>query len=141
MTNAQKDVEQFMILANQDVPPLPNIPTMEVRKLRYTLINEELSEFREALGLDHPDGTANLTDTYDAILDLLYVVIGSAVAFGLDVQPGWDEVHKSNLAKFQGGYRRSDGKWIKPADWKAPDLEAVIQRMIESRKSRATDCP
>ena len=48
--------------------------------------------------------------------DLLYVVYGTAVSYGIDMDPVFREVHRSNMSKV-GGYKRDDGKWVKPATY------------------------
>jgi predicted HAD superfamily Cof-like phosphohydrolase len=39
----------------------------------------------------------------------------------------WKEVHRSNMAKLEGGVRkREDGKILKPEGWTPPDVEGVM---------------
>lgn len=146
MTKEQRQVAEFMRRAFQDTPNTPTSPTKEVRELRVRLILEELLEFADALKvdfngwtddgmilLDAKDGS-ELTDkqwedTYDAILDLLVVVMGAAVAMGLEVEPGWGEVHRSNMSKFIDGHRREDGKWVKGPSYSPPKLGGIIKAM------------
>jgi predicted HAD superfamily Cof-like phosphohydrolase len=68
----------------------------------------------------------NLVDAYDAVLDLLVVVIGAGIAMGTELEPGWQEVHRSNMEKFKGGRKRADGKWLKPERWQPPNLTAIL---------------
>jgi hypothetical protein len=38
-------------------------------------------------------------------------------------------VDKSNLAKFEtGGYKRDDGKWVKPPHWQPPDIVGELKK-------------
>lgn len=150
----EHDIHQFMAQAGQDLPTDPKLPSQEVRELRVKLIAEELAElcgaFKVDLHLDTTTSTLNvnarptgdaqldllpkpatrvnpLIDAYDAVLDLLVVVVGTGLAMGTRLHPGWVEVHRTNMAKFApGGYRRADGKWIKPEDWQPPDLETAV---------------
>lgn len=113
MTNQEK-VEQFMRAAGEPVQTSPGHPTTAERELRINLITEELDELRS---------THSLVMIADAIADLLYVVYGTAAAYGFDAQKLFDEAHRSNMTKFIDGHRRADGKWIKgpsysPADFK-----------------------
>jgi predicted HAD superfamily Cof-like phosphohydrolase len=64
----------------------------------------------------------------DALCDLLYVTYGAAVDLGVDLQPFFAEVHRSNMAKV-GGRKREDGKWLKPAGWTPPDIAGLLSRL------------
>ena len=73
----------------------------------------------------------------DGVADTVYVAVGTAVALGIDMTPIWRIVQRANMAKFgPGGYRREDGKWMKPADWKDPQpvLEAEIESQVGLEK-------
>jgi predicted HAD superfamily Cof-like phosphohydrolase len=132
LNNEQSDVSRFMRLAKQDIPLNPTIPTPFIANLRHKLIEEELNEFKIALGWDgekFDTSKCDLVECADSLIDLLYVVYGGLSALGLKSDELWKEVHKSNLAKFgPGGYRREDGKWMKPPDWKKPDLKTLIEK-------------
>lgn len=121
MTNEQK-VAEFMDRACQQLPERPTIPPSDVRELRMELICEELAELQFALAEFDLDGIA------DAIGDLLYVVYGAGIAFGLPVQEIFDEVHRSNMSKFIDGHRRPDGKWMKGPSYSPPNLKAILER-------------
>lgn len=132
---AQAQVKDFMLAAEQVCPPTPIIADVEVAQLRYNLINEELQEFNVAVNryfmmADLYQEGEVLAQVADALADLLYVVIGSGVAFGIDLEPVFEEVHAANMRKFRGGHRRGDGKWMKPPDWRGPDVEAIIARQM-----------
>jgi predicted HAD superfamily Cof-like phosphohydrolase len=97
----------------------------EVRELRLRLISEELDELRAAL-----EG-GDLVGVADAIADLLYVVYGAAVTFGIPIDEVFAEVHRANLAKLDarsGPVERDDGKLLKPDDWMPPDIGAILAR-------------
>ncbi len=99
-----------------DVPALPDAAT---RDLRVRLIEEEFSELKEALVKQDLVGIAK------ELADLLYVVYGTAVSYGIDMGPVFREVHRSNLSKV-GGYKRADGKWVKPPTYSPAQLEPVL---------------
>jgi predicted HAD superfamily Cof-like phosphohydrolase len=63
----------------------------------------------------------------DALGNLLYVVFGTAVECGIDIEPIVDEIHKSNMTK-DGGGLRADGKVLKGPGYVAPDIAAVIRK-------------
>lgn len=95
-------------------------------RLRINLIREELQELYGALGFPADEnkllGEPNLIEIADAIGDLLYVVLGTAVACGLDSEAIFKEIHRSNMTKFIDGQRRADGKWIKGPSYTPPNL-------------------
>jgi len=139
MNKEQQQVKDFMIKADQECPEKPTIPLLAIRMLRVRLMAEELIEFADACGVELNIGVisgvsvfqkspfnVDLTLAYDAILDLEVVNIGNAVAFGLDLEPGFAEVHRSNMSKFIDGYKREDGKWCKGTSFSPPDLARII---------------
>ena len=101
-----------------------NRPTLNVDQnvpiLRCNLIQEELDEFKEAMQNN------DLVEIADALGDLLYVVLGAAVTYGIDMQPVFAEIHKSNMTKV-GGKQREDGKWLKPDTYIKPDLATILK--------------
>lgn len=79
---------------------------------RFDLIMEEADEYYEAAN-DH-----DLTGIVDALADLLYVVYGTAVEHGIDVDAALAEAHRSNMTKELNGL----GKPIKGAAFEEPDF-------------------
>lgn len=106
-----------------------DIPTLDVpaqtKELRCALIEEEAAEFREALEAD------DLVEVADAIGDLLYVVYGAALTFGIPVADVFAEVHRSNMTKLDDDGQpvvRDDGKVMKGQNFSSPDLLPVLLR-------------
>jgi predicted HAD superfamily Cof-like phosphohydrolase len=147
---SQRRIDEFMQKAGQDTPPLPCIPDAAVRVLRAKLIFEEAMETIRALGVtirtfahrdevSHADpgsfsysaeGECNITEVADGCADIAVVTTGTLSAFGIPDVHLQEKIDRSNLAKFgPGGYRRDDGKWIKPPDWQAPDILGLLIRM------------
>jgi YD repeat-containing protein len=142
MKTEQNQVKEFMIKAGQECPAKPTAPPLKIRELRIRLIAEELLELVDAqnciltitydkLGRRVVEITAmshdcNIVESYDAILDLMVVTIGAGVAQGFDLQPGWDEVHRSNMSKFIDGHRREDGKWVKGPSYSPAQLGPIF---------------
>lgn len=138
------NIEQAHAMAGAENPAKPITPSAEVRRLCVSLIAEELHEFCQAMnvellmnseGVDGVDTSrmpdnVDLVAAYDAIIDLLYVTIGAACAMGMKIQPGWDEVHSSNMTKFIDGYKREDGKWIKGPSYRPANLQRIIQQQL-----------
>jgi predicted HAD superfamily Cof-like phosphohydrolase len=126
--NEQQQVKEWMQLAGQDTPDKPTIPPPGVRELRVNLIQEDLLELDIALN------DRDLVETADALADLLYVVLGTAVACGIDLGPVFAEVHRSNLSKFIDGHRREDGKWCKGPSYSPANLRPIIERQMKGEQ-------
>ena len=114
-----------------DVPILikPAIPARERQNLRLELIREEVDELELAIGLEQ------LHHIADALGDIIYVVVGTALEFGIPLDKVWDEIQRSNMAKVNpvtGKVRkREDGKVLKPDGWTPPDIARVIGEAAE----------
>ncbi len=126
MTDEQAMVEEFHhkfdILANRH----PTVPSNPTKELRARLIQEEFNELNEAMAGD------NLSAVAKELADLLYVVYGTAVSYGIDMESVFREVHRSNMSKV-GGYKRADGKWVKPPTYSPAGLEPIL----EAQRKRA----
>lgn len=88
-------------------------------------MKEELKEVEEAT-LD-----GHLAPIAKELADLLYVVYGTAIAYGIDLEPVFREVHRSNMSKV-GGYTRDDGKWVKPDTYSRAAIEPLLQAQAHS---------
>lgn len=105
--------------------------------LRYNLIQEELNELWDAMYVEYPvdlDATDGLGDptfdpdpvsVADALGDLIYVVAGAAVEWGIPLDKVVNEIHRSNMTK-EGGGCRADGKILKGPNYEAPNLEPIL---------------
>lgn len=120
--SVQSDVRAFHealdipVLTSQGIPP-------DRAELRAELIAEEANETILAIH----DG--DLVATADGLCDLLCVVYGAALEFGIDLDAVWPEVHRTNMAKV-GGPVRADGKRLKPPGWTPPDIESALKTAV-----------
>ncbi len=110
--------------AHVEDAPTVDLPN-EVIGLRVSLIQEELNEYRQAAEAH------DLVAVADALSDLLYVVLGTYVAHGLQevAEALFDEVHRSNMSKLDENgqvIQRADGKVLKSARWSPPDLAKIV---------------
>lgn len=64
--------------------------SQETMLLRDRLIAEEIDEFASAV---------SPTDIADALGDILYVVFGAALAYGIPINEVFAEIHRSNMTK------------------------------------------
>lgn len=119
MNQCVQDVRAFHEKFKQDSPISPKIPSDKHKILRIALLCEEFDEACQAIKDDDPVGLAK------ELCDLVYVTVGCAVTYGIDLGPVWDAVHQSNMAKV-GGKTTAAGKVLKPKDWQAPDIHSIL---------------
>jgi predicted HAD superfamily Cof-like phosphohydrolase len=101
----------------------PIIPDRAITELRLALIEEEVDELREALRKN------DLVEVADALTDILYVVYGAGLSFGIDLDACFLEVHESNMSKLGADGKpiyRSDGKVLKGLNYFRPELATVL---------------
>ena len=130
MAGEQAMVETFHRTFDIVVNSAPAIVDGRTRELRVKLIQEEFDELKEALASE------DLSSIAKEMADLLYVVYGTAVSYGIDMDPVFREVHRSNMSKV-GGYKREDGKWVKPATYSPASIHSIVmeQRSAEGEVS------
>ncbi len=119
MTDEQQMVAEFHETFDIAVETVPRVPDEATRSLRVRLIQEEFDELQEALGQRDAAAVAK------ELADLLYVVYGTAVSCGIDMEPVFREVHRSNMSKI-GGHKRADGKWVKPPTYSPARIEPIL---------------
>jgi predicted HAD superfamily Cof-like phosphohydrolase len=90
----QEKVQLFMEKHNCETAETPTLVPNDLARLRHHIILEELGEYWQA-AVEERD----LVGVADAIGDLLYTVLGAAVIHGIDIQPIFDEIHRSNMTK------------------------------------------
>src|SRR5689334_25297120 len=132
----QSMVERFHRLFDIHVQEKPGPIDERTRILRERLIQEEFDELKQAMNHDDLPAIAK------ELADLLYVVYGTAVSYGIDMNPVFGEVHRSNMSKI-GGYKREDGKWVKPPSYSPAAIEPILaaQRSETERARQSSSCP
>ena len=119
MNNAQQMVLEFHEQFDIQVASRPTLLDDSTQQLRIRLIQEEFDELQEAMNAH------DLPNIAKELADLLYVVYGTAVSCGIDMEPVFNEVHRSNMSKV-GGHKREDGKWVKPATYSPADITSIL---------------
>lgn len=106
--------------------PQQHIPE-EVAQLRISLLEEEVAEFRAAAEVN------DLVAVADALGDIAYVLYGTALTYGIDLDAVIAEVHRSNMSKLSADgvpILREDGKVLKPPTFTRPDLLTVLAAQV-----------
>ena len=100
-----------------------SLSTDNINKLRISLIEEELNEFKEAIK------NRDLKEVADALTDILYVTYGAGHAFGINLDICFDEVQRSNMSKLGNDGKpiyNEHGKVMKGPKYFKPDLSKFL---------------
>ena len=122
MTNFNS-VKKFMEIFGQEVKTKAEFPSEKIIRLRYSLINEELDEFEQALK------DRDLKEVADALTDILYVTYGAGHAFGINLDKCFEEVQNSNMSKLDESGKpiyNEHGKVMKGPNYFKPDLSKFV---------------
>ena len=123
------DVVAFHAKFELDHPGVapPSLPDLDTYFYRRNFLLEELFELERA----HAAG--NLSEFADALVDLIYVALGTASLAGLPFNEHWAEVQRANMTKERAASSsdpRSKRKHhldvVKPAGWTAPNHEPIL---------------
>lgn len=123
----------------------PRPVTPELLEFRLKFLLEEVIEFAEAAGytlIQTSAGPQFIQTTehvdhakvFDALLDEVYVAMGTAHLLGYPWREGWAAVQEKNMQKIRAQSDGSDSKRgssldvVKPEGWTPPDIGAVLQR-------------
>jgi predicted HAD superfamily Cof-like phosphohydrolase len=144
-----EDILAFHNAAEVPSRDTPGFPDDDRVALRRSLIEEEVGETLAALE------ARDIVEVADGIADSIVVLVGTALELGIDLTAVWNEVHRSNMAKFpecihcrgtgtialseevytncmkcdgRGTLiiRREDGKILKPDGWVPPNIPQAL---------------
>ena len=102
----------------------------ELLEFRMKLIFEEVQELAEAglvleSNLDVQERQVLMQDFLKEMCDVVYVIKGTAVSFGMDLDQAFDLVHKSNMSKYPFT-KCEHGKVMKGKNYQPPVLEECV---------------
>ena len=104
---------------------VPALPDNKTRNLRLDLLQEEFQELYEA------EVANDIVEIADALGDILYIALGTGVAYGLPLDEVFNEIHRSNMSKLGLDGKpilREDRKVLKGPLYTPPAIEAIIER-------------
>ncbi len=101
----------------------------ELQRFRIEFLLEELMEYTVAISLGKRE------DAFDALLDLIYVALGTIHLHGFPAGAGWARVQAANMAKKPATDPAL--KVVKPEGWTPPDLTDLVRSLEE----RIADLP
>lgn len=132
----------------------PRALPIDLLKFRTKFLYEEVDEYDEnstfltdALDKSKPDIpdevddiTQSLALQLDALVDLVYVAVGTAYLHGFDFNEAWRRVHAANMKKVRA-QKASDSKRgsthdvVKPAGWTPPDHSDLVANHAHAETS------
>lgn len=131
------DVKAFMLACDQPVRTEPTVVSDIEKWDRYAMLTEEISVHKKALAdlkkateYHSREGTRQaMTDLADSLVDMVYIIIGTAHAYGFDFDELWRLVHENNTSKIDpetGLVLKVNGKVQKPEGYVPVDLRSSI---------------
>ena len=118
MNAEQSMVKEFHCKHEHIVNSDPQVCSETELFLRARLVSEEAAEFVCAAQ------TLDLIGMTDALGDLLYVTYGAALSLGIDMEPVFKEIHRSNMSK---GKHSMKGKIPKGQEFFLPDIQEQLE--------------
>lgn len=130
MTDLLKDIDNFHKKYGFEKNEKVDIPdNNELINFRTAFLMEELAEYTNAITKKDAAGAL------DALVDIVYIALGTAWLYNLPFEKAWNEVQKANMSKIRAkdktGKRGTKFDVIKPKDWKAPNIEKIIEEERE----------
>jgi len=118
MNRMQQMVQEFQDKYKHNNNKIPTLTSDELNEFRQKLLDEEIQELKDALA------AKDIIEVADALGDMLYVIFGTCCSHGIDIEPIFEEIHRSNMTK---DYSKGEcKKQIKGPDYSKPDIEFEI---------------
>lgn len=117
-------VHEFHRVYDCNINPMPELPSKDERALRMSLLKEEYNEY--IMGEKHH----NIVEIADALADMLYIINGTCVSYGIPIDKIFAEVHASNMSKLDENgqvLRREDGKVLKGPNYFKPRIREILE--------------
>ena len=118
-----ESVKKFMQTFGQEVKEKAEFPKEKIITLRYDLIEEELTELKDAIN------KRDIKEVADALTDILYVTYGAGHAFGINLDKCFNEVQNSNMSKLGDDGKpiyNEKGKVMKGPNYFKPNLKKIV---------------
>ena len=104
----------------------------ELVNFRTSFLMEELAEYTQAITKKDDAGAL------DALVDIVYIALGTAWLFNLPFEKAWKEVQTANMkkvrAKSKSKKRGTSFDVIKPKGWKAPNIDQIVEEEKEKNE-------
>ena len=125
-----KDIDSFHKKFKFEKNDKVGIPdNNELVNFRTSFLIEELAEYTQAITKKDAAGAL------DALVDIVYIALGTAWLFNLPFEKAWQEVQKANMSKIRtkskSKKRGTSFDVVKHKGWRPPDIEQVIEEAKE----------
>lgn len=125
-----KDIEDFHKKFGLVYDGEPRMLPKDVEEFRIKFMQEELQEYIDA---------ETQEKKFDALIDLVYVALGTSYLHGFPFGKGWTTVHRANMNKVRtknpdDSKRNSSFDVVKPEGWKPPDIKKVLEHHRKLKK-------
>ena len=130
MNKMVTDIRDFHEKFNISYDGPPRALPEDLARFRIKFIEEELNEYIKA------EAEGDIVEMLDALVDMVYVILGTAYLQGLPFNQAWDEVHKTNMAKVNAkpeDNARHSTDIVKPEGWVPPDLKSILELFGEHK--------
>lgn len=122
MPNICTDIQEFHEKFDLDFGSMNG----HMQNFRVTFMNEELTEYIRATSSGDKEGQL------DALVDLVYVAVGTAYLHGWNFQEAWDRVHAANMTKVRAQHAKDSKRGshfdvVKPEGWVPPNLKDLVE--------------
>lgn len=122
-----QDIADFHEKFGLEMPKRPSALSAEMLQFRIKFLQEELDEYIKS------SEEGDLEGQFDALIDLVYVAMGTAYLQGFPWKEGWDEVQRANISKERAttagqSKRGTSLDVIKPPGWIPPDIGFILAR-------------
>jgi predicted HAD superfamily Cof-like phosphohydrolase len=126
MDNFINNISQFHTKFKLEYKGKPRELPQDLSEFRRKFLCEEVMEYCNAC--DQRD----LEEQLDALVDLVYVALGTAYLQGFDFSEAWKRVHTANLDKVRApskdaSKRGSTSDVVKPPGWQKPFLGDLVE--------------
>jgi predicted HAD superfamily Cof-like phosphohydrolase len=131
------DIEQFHRKFDLIYEGKPRVLPYDLGKFRIRFLIEETAEYQSAVSRAALDLSSSrspddqMAKALDALVDLVYVALGTAYLHGFDFNEAWRRVHEANMKKIRAAdvsqsTRGSLHDVIKPPEWEPPSLVDLV---------------
>ena len=119
-------LRDFLEKFGLDYKGIPRELPRDISTFRIALITEELAEYIEAINNN------NLEKQLDALVDMVYVIIGTSCLQGFNFDEAFSRVHFANMKKKRSVGTVLDGRGsvydvVKPEGWTPPFLSDLVR--------------
>lgn len=126
LTDMLQDIADFHVKFDLPRPIKPTQLDIPDMAYRIQFLFEEMEEL--VTGFEKE----NMEEMFDALIDLVYVALGTAWLMGLPFADGWSRVHEANMKKVRAkdaseSKRGNQLDVVKPEGWEPPILEDLLK--------------